>query len=251
MFNVIFFINQVMFYSNQIFEDAGLASAAATWATIGMGSVNVAMTIVSMAIVDRAGRRSLLLIGYCGMCVVTALLAVTLIFQPVISWLAYGSVALVYIFVILFATGPGSIPWFIVTEIFTQGPRSAATTIAVLTNWVCTGVIGLAFPPLVKITGHFTFFVFTSILVGIVFFVWQFVPETRGKPIDEIQRELNARYGNAKYSVNVSPGSIEASRSNVAIISAERVKPHNSDEISAAGLRGSGDQPNGKNAVDA
>ena len=113
-------INAVMFFSTKIFTMAQLDKTAAQNATMAVGAMNVVMTFVSLILVEKAGRKTLLLAGFSGMFIDTALLAICLAFADTSRAAAYSSIVLVMTFVILFATGPGSIPWFLVSELFNQ-----------------------------------------------------------------------------------------------------------------------------------
>ncbi|XP_076320382.1 solute carrier family 2, facilitated glucose transporter member 1-like isoform X1 [Tachypleus tridentatus] len=179
-------INAVIFFSTQIFESAGLNKQTAVYATMAMGTINVLMTIVSLVLIERAGRRTLHLIGLGGMAVITLLLTICLIFKDSASWLSYLSIVLVIGFVVMFATGPGSIPWFLVGELFGQGARAIATSIAVAVNWSANFVVGLSFLPLVNILGDYTFIIFTVLLIIFFLFTYKKVPETKNKTIEEI-----------------------------------------------------------------
>uniref|UniRef100_A0A1I8FGM7 MFS domain-containing protein n=1 Tax=Macrostomum lignano TaxID=282301 RepID=A0A1I8FGM7_9PLAT len=112
----------------------------ATYATIGIGCVNVLVTFVSAAIVDKAGRRTLHMCGLAGMCLSAGALTVSLVlhhnFQPVV----YSCVAFIYIYV-------APIPWFIVAEMFNQAARPVAVSVAVLVNWAGQILIGMGYPP--------------------------------------------------------------------------------------------------------
>merc|ERR1712126_587242 len=100
------------------------------------------MTIVSLILVERAGRKTLQLIGLSGMGLVLVLLFMCLRFKEGAPGLKYVSIILVILFVVMFATGPGSIPWFLVTELFHQGSRPMATSIAVAVNWTANFIVG-------------------------------------------------------------------------------------------------------------
>merc|ERR1719492_334539 len=96
------------------------------------------MTIVSLILIEKAGRKTLMLIGLSVMVVCTTMTLICLELSPEHKALAYVSIVMVITFVVGFATGPGSIPWFFVTELFTQSARGLATAIAVVTNWSAT-----------------------------------------------------------------------------------------------------------------
>ncbi|KAL3862010.1 hypothetical protein ACJMK2_008015 [Sinanodonta woodiana] len=179
-------INAVVYYSTSIFENAGLPSSLAQVATVITGAVNVCMTFVSALIMDRAGRRSLHLIGLGGMFVGSYILALGLIFHNDYGWLKYVCIISVIVYIIFFASGPGSIPWFFVAELFAQGPRTAAVSIAVLVNWFSNFIIGLFFPILQNVSNQYSFIPFVVLLAVFWLYTLLKVPETKGKTIEEI-----------------------------------------------------------------
>lgn len=179
-------INAVIFYSTDIFQNAGLQKEAAIYATLGMGTINVLMTIVSMVLVERAGRKTLHLTGLAGMMIITLLLTICLALTPSAPWLSYVSIVCIIGFIVMFASGPGSIPWFLVTELFGQGPRPIATSIAVAVNWMANFVVSLAFLPLTEVIGEYTFLIFTVLLATFWLFTYNRVPETKGRTVEEI-----------------------------------------------------------------
>uniref|UniRef100_H2Y400 Major facilitator superfamily (MFS) profile domain-containing protein n=1 Tax=Ciona savignyi TaxID=51511 RepID=H2Y400_CIOSA len=176
-------INAVFYYSTQLFLAAGIPQEGLT--TVGVGIVNVIMTIVSLSLIEHAGRRILHLIGLGGMCVCSILLVVLLNLQRtvVISWLTLVPILL---FVAFFQTGPGSIPWFITAELFNQSARPAAVSIAGLVNWLGNFTIGLAYPSINAEIGGYTFIIFAVLLAIFWIFTYFRVPETKGKNINEI-----------------------------------------------------------------
>lgn len=141
-------INAVMFFSTKIFKMAQLSDENAQYATMGMGAINVLMTLVSLVLVEKAGRKQLLLIGFTGMFFDTILLTIAMVNVESALWISYLAILFVFVFVVMFATGPGSIPWFMVSELFTQSARPAATSLAVCVNWTANFMVGLGFLPL-------------------------------------------------------------------------------------------------------
>ncbi|XP_036423148.1 solute carrier family 2, facilitated glucose transporter member 3a [Colossoma macropomum] len=180
-------INAVFYYSTGIFESAGVTQPI--YATIGAGAVNVVFTVVSLFLVERAGRRSLHLIGLGGMAVSALLMTIALLLKHIES-LSYLSIAAVFAFVAMFEMGPGPIPWFIVAELFSQGPRPAAMAIAGFSNWTANFLVGISFPKLEEICGPYVFIIFMIFLI--LFFVFTFfrVPETKGRTFEDIAREF-------------------------------------------------------------
>lgn len=179
-------INAAIFFSTKIFESAGLSDTAALYSTMGMGVINVLMTLVSLVLVEKAGRRTLHLTGLAGMAITTLILTLCLTMREVAPALRYLSIIAVFFFVIMFATGPGSIPWFLVGELFGIGARGIATSIAVAVNWSANFLVGLAFLPLTHLLGDYTFLVFTFLLVIFWIYTYRNVPETKGKTHEQI-----------------------------------------------------------------
>ncbi|XP_054709972.1 solute carrier family 2, facilitated glucose transporter member 1-like [Uloborus diversus] len=179
-------INAAFFFSNDIFLSAGLSRDSALNATLGLGIINVLMTLISLALIERAGRRTLHLVGLGGMMTMTILLTICLAWQKNVPLLSYFSIVCMITFVIMFAIGPGPIPWFFVQELFGQGARPLATSIAVTVNWAANFIVGLGFLPLQNILGVYTFLIFTAFLCFFWLFTFKYVPETKNKSIEEI-----------------------------------------------------------------
>jgi len=179
-------INCAIFYSTKIFETAGLDPTQSQSATLGMGAMNVAMTFVSLVLIEKAGRKTLMLVGLVGMLLMTTLLLASLLTFKAAPFMSYVAIVAVILFVVGFATGPGSIPWFFVTELFAQSGRPTATSIAVSVNWAANFLVGLGFEPVRMLFGPWVFMVFIVIQIFFIIYVFLAVPETKGRPIDEI-----------------------------------------------------------------
>jgi SP family facilitated glucose transporter-like MFS transporter 1 len=179
-------INCAMFYSTSIFSTAGLNPSQSQSATLGMGAMNVAMTFVSLALIEKAGRKVLMVSGLSLMLCMTILLLASLLTFESIPTMSYVAIVAVITFVVGFATGPGSIPWFFVTELFAQSGRPTATSIAVVVNWTANFLVGLGFLPMRLLMGPWVFMVFIVIQLFFIVYVAIVVPETKGRQIDEI-----------------------------------------------------------------
>merc|ERR1712038_1358752 len=183
-------INCAIFYSTSIFREAGLNDEASQGATLGMGSMNVLMTIVSLVLIEKAGRKTLMLVGLRSMLLMTTLLLVSILTYSSISAMSYVAIVAVILFVVGFATGPGSIPWFFVTELFAQSGRPTATSIAVTVNWSANFLVGLGFPPLQEVLGAYVFVIFMVIQLAFIVYVYLFVPETKNRTTEEITAQF-------------------------------------------------------------
>lgn len=184
-------INAVLFFSTSIFRSAGLGEHSAIQATLGMSLVNVLMTIVSLFLVDKAGRKTLHMSGLMGMAITCIILAFCLGSNSSNASNASNASSIlavisVYVFIIMFASGPGSIPWFLVAELFPSNARPLASSIAVTVNWLANFTVSLCFLPLSNILHGYTFFLFAILLVIFFLFTYYKVPETKGVTAEEI-----------------------------------------------------------------
>uniref|UniRef100_G3NM56 Major facilitator superfamily (MFS) profile domain-containing protein n=1 Tax=Gasterosteus aculeatus aculeatus TaxID=481459 RepID=G3NM56_GASAC len=177
-------INAVFYYSTRIFENAGVQQPV--YATIGAGVVNTAFTVVSLFVVERAGRRSLHMLGLLGMAGSAVLMTIAVALLEKVKWMSYLSIVAIFGFVAFFEIGPGPIPWFIVAELFSQGPRPAAFAVAGFSNWTANFIVGMSFQYIEVKCGAYVFIIFTVLLLGFFVFTFFKVPETKGRTFDEI-----------------------------------------------------------------
>ncbi|XP_008050306.1 solute carrier family 2, facilitated glucose transporter member 3-like [Carlito syrichta] len=177
-------INAVFYYSTGIFKDAGVQEPI--YATIGAGVVNTIFTVVSLFLVEKAGRRTLHMIGLGGMAFCSLLMTVSLLLKDEYDWMSYVCIGAILVFVAFFEIGPGPIPWFIVAELFSQGPRPAAVAVAGCSNWTSNFLVGLIFPSAAYYLGAYVFIIFTGFLLIFLAFTFFKVPETRGRTFEEI-----------------------------------------------------------------
>ncbi|KAM5334749.1 solute carrier family 2, facilitated glucose transporter member 2 isoform 1-T1 [Glossophaga mutica] len=186
-------INGIFYYSTSIFQKAGISQPV--YATIGVGAINTAFTAVSVFLVEKAGRRSLFLIGMSGMFVCAIFMSVGLVLLDKLSWMSYVAMVAIFLFVSFFEIGPGPIPWFMVAEFFSQGPRPAALAIAAFSNWTCNFIIALCFPYMADSCGPYVFFIFAGVVFAFTLFTFFKVPETKGKSFEEISAEFQKMGG--------------------------------------------------------
>ncbi|KAJ8797730.1 hypothetical protein J1605_017156 [Eschrichtius robustus] len=189
-------INGIFYYSTSIFQTAGISQPV--YATIGVGVVNTVFTALSVFLVEKAGRRSLFLIGMSGMFVCAIFMSVGLVLLNKLAWMSYMSMTAIFLFVSFFEIGPGPIPWFMVAEFFSQGPRPAALAIAAFSNWTCNFIIALCFQYIADFCGPYVFFLFAGIVLAFTLFTFFKVPETKGKSFEEIAAEFQKKSASAK-----------------------------------------------------
>ncbi len=180
-------INTIIYYAPIIFQSAGFTSnAGAILATAGIGALNFLITIVAMRLIDRVGRRVLLLGGLIGMAVSLLCLAACFAFitGPVAAWLTVASVAL---YIVGFAIGLGPVFWLLIAEIFPQNVRAQAMSIATMANWAANLIVALTFLDMMKfLTPGGTFLTYALCSAGAYVFVHSLVKETKGRTLEDI-----------------------------------------------------------------
>jgi MFS transporter, SP family, galactose:H+ symporter len=193
MFQQITGINTVIYYAPTIFQSAGMSSAATSiLATAGVGAVNVIMTIVSIRLIDRLGRRQLLFWSLGGMAVTLFLLSAAFHAgaSGQLAWIAVVSVAA---YVGFFAIGLGPIFWLLIAEIFPLALRGRAMSLATVANWGFNLIVSATFLNLVgAVSSAGAFLVYAVLSLLALVFVALLVPETKGRSLEQIEAALEA-----------------------------------------------------------
>ncbi|AHG00573.1 major facilitator transporter [Halostagnicola larsenii XH-48] len=184
-------INTVMYYAPTILESTGFADTASILATVGIGAINVVMTVVAVLLIDRTGRRPLLLTGLAGMTVMLAVLG-AVFYLPglsgVVGWVATGSLML---YVAFFAIGLGPVFWLMISEIYPMEVRGTAMGVVTVVNWAGNLIVSLTFLRLVDVFGQSgTFWLYGAFSALALVFCYQLVPETKGRSLEEIEADL-------------------------------------------------------------
>jgi sugar porter (SP) family MFS transporter len=187
-------INTVIYFAPTIFQTAGLSSASsAILATAGVGLVNVAMTVVAIRLIDRVGRRALLLTGLLGMAVCLVLLGLSFATgtSAGLAWITALSLAA---YVGFFAVGLGPVFWLLIAEIFPLHVRGRGMSAATIANWSFNLLVTVTFLELVHDLGATaTFFLYAALTVGAYVFTARLVGETKGRSLEEIEADLRPR----------------------------------------------------------
>ena len=190
MFNQLSGINAIIYYAPRIFEMAGFNKADAYLQPIYIGAANLLFTVLAMTLIDKFGRKTLLLIGSLGMILFLGLTALS--FNGVVSG---NNHILVYLigFIAFFAFSQGAVIWVFISEIFPNSVRSQGGSLGSFTHWIMAAAISWTFPIILKhfSQGAFYSFIFFSVMMLVHFvFVWRVLPETKGRSLETIQREL-------------------------------------------------------------
>lgn len=178
-------INAVMYYAPEIFKETGAGTNAALIQTILIGFINFLFTILSLWLIDKVGRKALLLVGSSLMTL--CLFVIGLAFQTGNS---SGMLILIslLVYVAAFAISLGPVVWVIMSEIFPNHIRGKATAIASMMLWAADYVVSQSFPPLLASAGpSITFWIFGIMALFTFFFTWRVVPETKGKSLEQIE----------------------------------------------------------------
>jgi SP family galactose:H+ symporter-like MFS transporter len=185
-------INAVIYFAPTVFGLTGFDThAGAMLATVGIGVVNVAMTVVGMIIIDRIGRRSLLVIGFLGTAVSLAAIAVAASSgSGDLGWVAL--IGLV-VYIAAFAISIGPLPWIMMAEVFPLSVRGPGMGLASVANWGFNALVVFSFPVLLQAVGLSVVFGLFAIVCALgVFFTLRYVPETRGASLEDIEAHLTA-----------------------------------------------------------
>ena len=185
-------INAVIYFAPTVFAHAGFGDTGGQLlATVGIGAVNVVMTLVAMALIDRIGRRKLLFIGFAGAAFSLGLIAVAA--GTGSGNLQVLSLVGLVLYIASFAVALGPLPWVMMSEIFPLHLRGPGMGAASLTNWAFNFLVVLTFPVLLNGLGLAgVFAIYALVCVAGLAFTFRFVPETSGLTLEEIEAHLKA-----------------------------------------------------------
>ncbi|WP_224997894.1 sugar porter family MFS transporter [Cesiribacter sp. SM1] len=191
LFSQITGINAIIYYAPEIFKSIGFATESAFTQTLFIGLVNTVFTFVALWLIDKAGRRALLLWGVGGM--VLCLLSVGICFYFNIT---EGPWLLIFIlgFIACFASSLGPIPWVIISEIFPTKTRGIAMSFCTVVLWIGVVLITQLTPMLLEgVGGAFTFWIFMVNAIILLLFTWKMIPETKQRTLEEIELSWSHR----------------------------------------------------------
>ncbi len=186
MFNQLSGINAILYYLNDIFAYAGFSKVSSDLQAVAIGATNLLFTMLAMYVIDRIGRKALLLIGSVG--TAACLGGVAAIFftrshQNLLVWLLVGYIA-------FFAFSQGAVIWVFISEVFPNRVRAKGQSLGSFSHWFMNALISGIFPLLAASSGGYPF-VFFSLMMGLQFFVVLFIyPETKGVSLEEMQKKL-------------------------------------------------------------
>lgn len=185
-FNQLSGINAILYFAPRIFELTGLATKAALLQSIGIGLTNLVFTFVGLWLIDRLGRRTLLFIGSFGYIASLGLVAWAFFTRH------YSIVpACIFAFIAAHAIGQGAVIWVFISEIFPNRHRAEGQTLGSFTHWIFAAALTTFFPKMVAaLPPGYVFSFFTGMMVLQLIWVKTMVPETKGVPLEQIQKQL-------------------------------------------------------------
>jgi SP family arabinose:H+ symporter-like MFS transporter len=188
MFNQLSGINAILYYLNDIFAHAGFSRISGNLQAVAIGATNLAFTMIAMSVIDKLGRKTLLLVGSVGTAICLA--GVSAIFfthshESLLVWLLVGYIA-------FFAFSQGAVIWVYLSEVFPNSVRAKGQSLGSFSHWFMNALISAIFPLMAASSGAYPFVFFSAMMV-VQFFVVLFVyPETKGLTLEEMQKELAA-----------------------------------------------------------
>ncbi|GAE26611.1 D-xylose proton-symporter XylE [Halalkalibacter wakoensis JCM 9140] len=179
-------INVALYYAPRIFESMGAARDASMFQTIVMGLVNVLFTLIAIFTVDKFGRKPLLIIGSIGMTI--GMFGVAgMAFSNIIG---IGTLIFIIIYTASFMMSWGPVVWVLISEIFPNKIRGQAVAIAVAAQWSANYFISSTYPAMMEFSGGLTYSFYGVMSLLSAIFIWKFVPETKGRSLEELETIL-------------------------------------------------------------
>ena len=185
-FNQLSGINAILYFAPRIFELTGLGQKAALLQSVGIGVTNLIFTFVGLWLIDRLGRRTLLYIGSFGYIASLGLCAWAFFSET------YAIVpACIFAFIAAHAIGQGAVIWVLISEIFPDQFRAQGQSLGSFTHWICAALLTTFFPKMVTaFAPGYVFLFFCGMMVLQLIWVKLLVPETKGVPLEQIQKQL-------------------------------------------------------------
>uniref|UniRef100_A0A8C1PBI4 Solute carrier family 2 member 9 n=1 Tax=Cyprinus carpio TaxID=7962 RepID=A0A8C1PBI4_CYPCA len=184
-------LGQIWYYTNGILQNAGFQPAVIPYITLSTGGIETLAAVISGLVIEKVGRRPLLIFGFSAMAVFFSLLTVFLHYQDRFSWMPYLSFTSILLLIASFCSGPGGVPFVLTGELFEQSYRPAAFMIAGTVNWLSNFAVGLLFPFIQEALQTFAFLLFVVVCVAGAVYLLLVLPETKNKTFMEISQSFS------------------------------------------------------------
>ena len=189
-------INAILYYAPEVMKEAGASKDDAYLMSVAVGIMNLIATMAALTVIDKIGRRSLMIVGSIGYLLSLGFLTGVMFmyeghFDSTSSMLVLVGLLL---FIAAHAFGQGSVIWVFISEIFPNKVRGTGQSFGSLTHWVFAAITTYAFPTIIgKLGGGFTFLIFFVCMCGQLFWVLKMMPETKGVPLEEMESKLGLK----------------------------------------------------------
>jgi len=187
MFNQLSGINAILYYLNAIFEHAGFSKVSGDLQAVAIGATNLLFTMLAMSVIDKVGRKKLLLIGSVGTALClggVAVIFLTRRHENLLVWMLVGYIA-------FFAFSQGAVIWVYISEVFPNRVRAKGQSLGSFSHWIMNALISWTFPLMAASSGGYPFVFFSAMMVLQFFVVLFFYPETKGISLEDMQKKLH------------------------------------------------------------
>ena len=186
MFNQLSGINAILYYLNKIFDQAGFSKVSGDLQSVAIGATNLVFTMIAMSVIDKVGRKKLLLVGSVGTAICLAGVAAIFLMgrhENLLVWMLVGYIA-------FFAFSQGAVIWVFISEVFPNRVRAKGQSLGSFSHWIMNALISWTFPLMAASSGGYPFVFFSAMMVLQFFVVLSFYPETKGISLEELQKKL-------------------------------------------------------------
>lgn len=179
-------INAILYYLNDIFALAGASKVSGDLQAVAVGAMNLVATLLAMSVIDKFGRKKLLLVGTVGLAITLSAVSVLFITHSHLQWLVW----LLMIYIAFFAISQGAVVWVYISEVFPNRVRAKGQALGSSSHWITNAVISVVFPLLAKSSGAYPFIFFAVMMVLDFFIILFYYPETSGISLEKMQERL-------------------------------------------------------------
>ncbi len=185
-FNQVSGINAIIYYSPRIFEMAGLGASSALLSSAGVGLINLIFTLLAMALIDKFGRKLLMVIGTFGLIAMLGLVS-----RAFYTEMFGGVPIFIFVYIAFFAMSQGAVIWVFISEIFPNQVRAAGQSLGSFTHWIMAAAVTSIFPYIANSFGGGPIFAFFSLMMVLqLIYVWKLMPETKGISLEDLEKKL-------------------------------------------------------------
>jgi sugar porter (SP) family MFS transporter len=186
MFSQLSGINAILYYLNDIFALAGASRIGSDVQAIAVGATNLVATLIAMAVIDKLGRKKLLLTGTVGLAICLTIISILFFTKQHLAWLVW----LLMAYIACFAVSQGAVLWVYISEVFPNRVRSKGQSLGSSAHWIFNALISLVFPVMARSSGAYPFVFFAAMMVLDFFLVLFYYPETSGISLEQMQHKL-------------------------------------------------------------